>query len=231
MKSFLISFIIEPIAKMLDIIHGSRSGHKLIDELEELSIKSSANYVNQYVHECHLFRNTRELWSFAADQISLEGLKLEFGVYRGTSINFFASRLKGDMYGFDSFEGLMQGMPGTDAVQGTFNLGGKFPTVLSNVKLIKGWFEDSLPSFLEKNDGIISFLHLDADNYEPTIFVLNSLKGRIQTGTIIVFDEYLGYPGWDKTGEYLAWNEFVKLNNISFKYLAFSVCQTVVKVI
>ena len=231
MKRLLIIFIIEPIGKMLDLIHGSRSGYKLIDELEDLSIKSSAKYVNQYVHECNLFRNTGELWSFAADQISLEGLTLEFGVYRGTSINFFANRLKGVMYGFDSFEGLKQGMPGTDAVKGTFNLGGNLPTVLSNVKLIKGWFEDSLPDFLEKNDGVVSFLHLDADNYEPTIFVLNSLRGRIQSGTIIVFDEYLGYPGWDKTGEYLAWKEFTKLNNISFRYLAFSVCQTVVKVI
>jgi hypothetical protein len=65
---------------------------------------------------------------------------LEFGVYRGTSINFFASRLNGVLYGFDSFEGLNESMPGTNAIKGTFNLGGDMPTVLSNVKLIKGWF-------------------------------------------------------------------------------------------
>ena len=44
---------------------------------------------------------------------------------------------------------------------------------------------------------------------------------RIKIGTIIIFDEYIGYPGW-KNGEFLAFQEIVEEYGIKYKYLGVS---------
>jgi hypothetical protein len=60
--------------------------------------------------------------------------------------------------------------------------------------------------------------------------VLTLLKDRIVIGTIIVFDEYLGIPNWEKS-EHQAWTEFVSKNEKSYEYLAFSDQAAVIKVV
>lgn len=83
------------------------------------------------------------------ENIPTTGHILEFGVFRGTSINLLASRLsQRDIVGFDSFRGLPEPWKATEGnmlPQGYFNLNGNPPKVPKNVKLVKGWFEDSLP--------------------------------------------------------------------------------------
>ena len=49
-------------------------------------------------------------------------------------------------------------------------------------------------------------------------------------GTVIVFDEYLGFPNW-KNGEFLAWRKFVEAQGIEYSYLAFSNTPAVVLVL
>jgi hypothetical protein len=46
---------------------------------------------------------------------------------------------------------------------------------------------------------------------------LESLRNRIRTGTVIVFDEYFNYPGW-KMHEHRAWMEFVEKTGIRFRF-------------
>ena len=50
-------------------------------------------------------------------------------------------------------------------------------------------------------------------------------------GTVIVFDEYVMYPGW-RTGEYKAFVEAAEDHGWSFEYLAISLgtCQAVVRI-
>ncbi len=134
------------------------------------------------------------------------------------------------IYGFDSFEGLKEDWHGTSQVRGTFNLNANMPKVLSNVELIKGWFHETVPEFLKTNDGWFSFIHFDADTYQTTALLLSLMRYRILKDTIIIFDEYLGYPNWRK-GEYLAWQNHIRENNIQYKYLGFSSQQSVIKVI
>jgi hypothetical protein len=62
---------------------------------------------------------------------------------------------------------------------------------------------------------------MDADTYESTKCVLDLIRSRITTGTIIVFDEYLGNPNWVNC-EFRAWQEFAGLHKITYQYLAFS---------
>lgn len=119
-------------------------------------------------------------------------------------------------------------MGGHNLGSGAFKLN-KLPKVRENVKLIKGWFNDTLPEFKDKHAGAIEFLHIDSDLYVSAKDIFNNIGERINTNTLILFDEYHGYPGW-KDGEYKAWKEFVDKNNIEYEYLAISNMECLIKV-
>ena len=142
------------------------------------------------------------------------GLFLEFGVASGASVNFIAARVPAGctVHGFDSFEGLperwrgREGGVNAEAGVGFFDRGGAMPDVASNVRLHVGWFEASLPAFLANEAAVgevplplhVSFLHLDADLYSSTATVLAHLAPAVGVGTVIVFDEWCGYVGWEQ---------------------------------
>lgn len=149
-----------------------------------------------------------------------DGLYLEFGVYKGGSINYISDRI-GDhiIYGFDSFEGLPEGwLPGYQ--KGKFNENGELPQVNDNVRLVKGWFNETLPNFIEAHKSEqCSFINIDCDLYTSTKCVLSLLKDNIRKGTIICFDELAGQIGWPDD-EYRAFTEFIEETGMKFKYLA-----------
>ena len=139
-------------------------------------------------------------------QIGDWGLNLEFGVFSGETINHAAwLRADLDFIGFDSFEGLPEDMDcGLKLVPANaFDREGVPPEVEPNVKLVKGWFDESIPTWLEELDDEesdchhsikarkkkISYLNLDADIYSSTITVLNLINDMIVPGTMIRFDE------------------------------------------
>lgn len=100
--------------------------------------------------------------------------------------------------------------------------GGKLPTVNQNVKLEKGWFDTTLPKFLENNDGKISFVHIDCDTFESSEYVLQCIHDRLSPGSIIIFDEHHGYLNW-KNGEFKALNNIRSASKLYlFKYIAFA---------
>ena len=163
----------------------------------------------------------------------IPGICIEFGVFQGTTINVCSSKRPDYLfYGFDSFIGLpeawREGHP-----TGHFSLGGNLPIVNENVKLIKGWFSETLDEFLMNVNSNVSFLHVDCDIYSSSKFVLDKLSKRLQVGTIILFDEFYNYPGWDTNsgfasgeydekghGEFRAWQEFLEENpNINFEWI------------
>ena len=75
-------------------------------------------------------------------------LWLEFGVASGKTINYISKFTNDTVYGFDSFEGLPEKWRnGFD--KGCFNRNGNLPKVNKNVTLIKGWFDETLPNFIE----------------------------------------------------------------------------------
>lgn len=99
---------------------------------------------------------------------------------------------------------------------------------LQNVTLIKGWFDESLPRFLLEHElGQIGFIHMDADLYSSTKTVLNLLTPYISSGTVIVFDEFYHYPGFEKH-EFKAFNEWVKEQTVNYCYEAY--CLTMYQV-
>lgn len=164
----------------------------------------------------------------------IAGHILEFGVYRGKTINHISAHWSDQtVWGFDSFQGLPEPWFVNDPSQpshpaGTFDLSQEeFPTYPDNVKLVKGWFDQSIPPWLELNPGPIKFLHVDCDLYSSTLTVLTLLNHCIVPGTVIVFDEFYpwgnckSYDLWAK-GEYRALKEWTSHNNRQFKPLLHS---------
>jgi len=171
------------------------------------------------IAEALCFGDIEALWRHAFTARVASGLGVEFGVWRGRSIRFFASVSKETIYGFDSFEGLREDWKGWEIPKGAFRLGGVLPPVPANVTLIKGWFDETLPPFLREHPEPFSFVHIDCDTYEGASIVLSVAQDRFRKGTV-VFDEYFGYRGW-RMGEFKAWQQFVAVRGISYKYLAF----------
>ena len=62
---------------------------------------------------------------------------------------------------------------------------------LLGVKIIRGFFCDSLPDFPENP---IAFLHIDADLYPGYHDALVNLFPKIAVGGIVAFDEYKRFP-------------------------------------
>lgn len=121
------------------------------------------------------------------------GNVLEFGVFEGRSLKKIRSLTKNKTFGFDSFIGLPEDWSinsddGDVYKKGHFNLEGKIPNI-ENVEFYKGFFEDTIPIYLSKEDNIIDFLHIDVDLYSSSKFILSSLNKFIVPGTIIRFDE------------------------------------------
>ena len=54
------------------------------------------------------------------------------------------------------------------------------------IKLVKGFFHDSLPKFKGTK---VSFLHLDVDLYQSYKETLEYFWPRVSTGGVILFDE------------------------------------------
>lgn len=149
-------------------------------------------------------------------------LWLEFGTYSGKTINYISKFTEDKVYGFDSFEGLPEyWREGFGKKQ--FNRNGQPPKVNSNVELIKGWFNETLEDFLSNHAGDVTFLHLDADLYSSTKYVLDVLTQhqRIVNGCIIVFDELINFKGFDKeTSELRALSEWLSENpDINYEWI------------
>ena len=146
-------------------------------------------------------------------------LWLEFGVASGTSINYISNFTNGTVYGFDSFEGLPEKWrDGFD--QGAFSQNGILPQVNSNVVLIKGLFNETLPEFIQTYNAKISFIHIDSNLYSSTKYILDVLKDYIDTDCIIIFDQLVNYEGFDgDTGELKAFYEFITENKVNYEWI------------
>ena len=156
----------------------------------------------------------------------LEGLKLkqkpdtlwlEFGVTSGRTIQYI-SKFADSVYGFDSFLGNPEKWRDGYEV-GIFSTGGVAPEVNPNVTLVTGLFQDTLVPFLQEKGKKVSFIHVDSDLYSSAKFILESVKDYLDTDCVIVFDEFVNYPGYETNGEYKAFHEFVTEKNVPYDWI------------
>lgn len=88
----------------------------------------------------------------------------------------------------------------------------------NGVHLHRGWFEETLPRFLQATPGPVRLAHIDCDIYQSTRTVLDLLAGRLVSGSVIVFDEYHSYAQW-RDHEFKAFQEFVAARGIAYAYI------------
>lgn len=142
---------------------------------------------------------------------------LEFGVYRGWSLFEIAKRFShtaSRFVGFDSFTGLPERWKDMD--KGTFDRRGQPPPATDDrISFQTGWFQDTLPAFLENNeplDNRIVLVHFDADLYSATLFVLSVLWMNIPS-YYFVFDEFM-------SDEIVAFSDFISAFPVRYELLA-----------
>jgi hypothetical protein len=209
-------------------------------QVNQKAIQDSVDYALANFSKAMIFSWRHELWDFCLTRIpSLQtenkdggGIIAEFGVWKGESINYFAKKCPNSLvYGFDSFEGLEEDWYGYTLRKGTFSTAGKLPKCEKNVELFKGWFEETVPIFKNKlKQSQIQILHMDADTYKPTSYVLNSLSVNLSKGTIVIFDEYFGYPNF-QLHEFKAWQEFVDSNGLEYRYIGYTGMQVAIEIL
>jgi hypothetical protein len=159
-----------------------------------------------YVLETIQFSNEQTLW-------------LEFGVYKGSTINKISEYSSSTVYGFDSFEGLPTDWRPKYS-KGAFSLEGQMPEVRQNVRLVKGWFEDTLKPFLETQQKKISFLHIDSDLYSSAKYILDTCREYFTDNCMVVFDELVNFEYFeDKNSELMAFYDFIQETQIPWKWV------------
>ena len=175
-----------------------------------------------------LYKTQDELREAAFNFRPKSGLLMEFGVFKGHTINNFA-RLAAeqgdsrDIYGFDSFVGFSEAWAGIEKIfpSSRFDRKGEQPKVFSNVKLIDGFIEETLPKFISQTDvESVAFIHIDTDTFTPAYTVLNNLKPFLKKNSVILFDELCGYPNW-RSHEWRALEKVFEAGE--YEFMGFSV--------
>jgi hypothetical protein len=118
---------------------------------------------------------------------------LEFGVSKGSSFKWWVENIKhknSRFYGFDTFTGLPEDW-------GSFKKGdmsnGNKPPVLddSRHEFYQGIFQNTVYTFLKKyKSNKRKVIHLDADIFSATLFVLTTISPYLRKGDILIFDEF-----------------------------------------
>jgi len=161
----------------------------------------------------------------------VQGAVVEFGTYYGHWLQVLAEILERrgwqrEMWGFDSFEGLPEPQQGLDPTiwhKGQYTA--PFEEVQARLevarrpwlKLVKGWFSDTL--FAEPASGIgpIAYARIDGDLYASCVDCLKFLAPRLVQGAILVFDDWQFDPN---VGEPRAFGEWMQANpGWKFEYL------------
>ncbi|PQE02392.1 MULTISPECIES: TylF/MycF/NovP-related O-methyltransferase [Mycobacteriaceae] len=165
-----------------------------------------------------------------------EELLLDLGVWIGWSTRLAADASGRPVYGFDTFEGLVEDWQVDDQLvikRGTFSLAeplaqrfiadtgvtlqdGLPPALGRKVEFIKGMTYDTLAPFLaEHPNAPIALFHMDLDTYESCLHALETCKDRFVEGSVLVFDEYLV-----TNGEMRAFYEFQRKYGLQWRYRA-----------
>lgn len=145
---------------------------------------------------------------------------LEFGVAAGSSFKWWLSNNKSEQsrfFGFDTFEGLPEDWGG-------FYKKGDMISAIPEVNdaraaFLQGLFQDTFQDFVKNNRSLLEsdqlkVIHLDADIYSATCFVLGQIYPFLKKGDIIMFDEF-NVP----LHEFKAFLEFTKNYYVDLKPL------------
>jgi O-methyltransferase len=159
----------------------------------------------------------------------LQGCVIECGVWRGGMCAAIAEIMGPDRqyFLFDSFEGLPPPTEKDGEEAERWQKDVTSPTYYNNCcasiefaeqamkisgvpnyKLIKGWFQNTVPQFVPPQP--IAILRLDGDWYDSTIVVLDAFYKYLAPGGIVIVDDYYSWDGCSK-----AVHDFLSMNQLT----------------
>jgi hypothetical protein len=186
---------------------------------EQLASYSIIKENFQELRKVKNFNDREKLWKNIFSEFQDQKITiLEFGVWKGYSLNQFSKlnlNPKTTFYGFDSFLGLPENW-GKNLKKGSFNNFGNIPKIEDKrVEYINGWFQNTLPVFLESSElSDELFVHFDADIFSSTLYVMLELD-RLKTDYYAIFDEFPGH-------ETRALNNYLQISGANVKFLSSS---------
>jgi hypothetical protein len=213
--------LINALLNQMGGIYG-RSLQNIDDERQRNALRTTAAFIDEHLPRALSFGNGGpyeakiDLLEHALGLAPADGLVLEFGVATGDTLRRITAK-RSPSHGFDSFEGLPEDWR-TGFAKGAFAMA---PPDIPGATLHVGWFEDSLPRFLAGHPGPIAFAHIDADLYSSTVTIFQAAEDRFVEGSVLLFDEYFNYPGWQQH-EHKAFTEFIERTGHEFEYLAYN---------
>jgi hypothetical protein len=146
------------------------------------------------------YGNRWQLLDAALAAAKVNGWVAEFGVLKGKSLREIAKRIRpAIIHGFDSFDGLQEvwaGKPvGALKLRESVKARIEFPP---NAEMHVGTVQETVPPFVAKQTQPARLLHIDTDTYLPAKSILADCNEKIVPGTVIIFDEYWNYKGWEE---------------------------------
>lgn len=180
------------------------------------------NFNNINLHNLEKFIQIKKIW-FNINLDSVQGDYIEFGIFKGKSLYHsvkVAQKLK--LYNDITFWGLdsFQGFPVENHdfyISENFKTSKKtvknFFLKYKNIKIIEGFFNQSLSTEQLQNIQNISFAFVDCDIYESSEEVFQYLNKRISKGGFIMIDDFTSI---DKNGNYIAKSFFDNFSNRDF---------------
>lgn len=178
------------------------------------------NYENGFYLTCDSGRIGKFLAHYELFQLSknIPGAIVECGVFKGASLARFAMFRKlftleenKQIVGFDMFGPFPETSFEKDKMHrekfvqsaGLESIGeNQLQDVLArkccgaNTRLVAGNICHTVPEFVKSNpDFTISLLNLDTDIYEPAVTILENLYPRLNSGGVLILDDYNVFPG------------------------------------
>jgi hypothetical protein len=174
---------------------------------------------NDFYNRKVSYENRFKLHEFVIDEeIQNQSIDyLEFGVAGGIAFKWWVEKntsLESRFYGFDIFTGLPEDFGVMRKHH--YDTEGQIPKIDdSRITFIKGLFQDSLPGFLSNyKSNQRKVIHMDADLYSSTLFVLTRLLPYLKKDDILIFDEF-GVP----THEFRAFTDIAHSYKLKFEIL------------
>lgn len=171
--------------------------YNIIELSKWIELNKRKDILNDFLTLKRDYQKRYQLYKHIINQYSLKNediVYLEFGVFEGQSFKWWLNECSNNsfFYGFDTFEGLPENWGGYKK--------GEMSSIIPQIddkraKFIKGLFQETLPVFISNNRDILKskhrkIIHLDADLFSSTLFVLSSLAPYLSNGDILIFDEF-----------------------------------------
>jgi hypothetical protein len=162
----------------------------LASGLVEAGLVDALWYAAARPSRARCFATKRETLLYALSLAPASGPVIDLGVRHGVSTRLLAGASGGPVHGFDSFRGLPLAWQSRPA--GAFSAAGELPRVPPCVRLHEGLFSETLPAFVRERPLAPRLIHVDSDLYESAFEALSLLGPLVQTGCVVVLDEYIG---------------------------------------